>query len=73
MPSAKLVEKQRVGSRIKKKYDDPKTPFQRILDSSYIDQKTKAVLQEQFDQLNPFDLRKKLVVKIKRILKNVDR
>ena len=73
IPSAKLVEKERVGSKVIKKYDQPKTPFQRILDSSYIDQKTKSLLQKQFDQLNPFDLRNSLVVKIKRILKNVDR
>ena len=73
MPSSKLVEKQRVGSKVKKKYDDPKTPFQRILDSPYIDQTTKAELQKQFDQLNPFDLQKKMFGKIKRILKNVNR
>ena len=73
MPSAKLIEKQRVGSKVIKKYDQPKTPFQRIKDSSYIDQETKAELQKQFDQLNPFDLQKKMSAKIKRILKNVNR
>ena len=73
IPSTKLEKKERVGSKVIKKYDQPKTPFQRILDSSYIDQETKAVLQKQFDQLDPFDLQRKLVAKIKRILKNVDR
>jgi hypothetical protein len=73
MPSSKLVAKQRVGSRVKKKYDDPKTPFQRILESPYIDMETKAVLQKRFEELNPFKLQMSLAAKIKRILKNVDR
>jgi hypothetical protein len=73
MPSSKLVAKQRVGSKIKKKYDHPKTPFQRILESPYIDQETKTLLQKQFEKLNPFELQRKLAVKIKQILKNVKR
>lgn len=31
LPSMKLLEKQRVGSRVHKKYDRPKTPYQRAL------------------------------------------
>jgi hypothetical protein len=73
IPSAKLIKKERVGSKVIKKYDQPKTPFQRIKDSSYIDQETKTELQKQFEQLNPFDLQKKMSNKIKRILKNVNR
>jgi len=73
IPSAKLVEKERIGSRVVKKYDYPKTPFQRIQDSPYIDQETKALLKKQFDELNPFELQKKLASKIKKILRNVER
>lgn len=56
-----------------KKYDEPKTPFQRIKDSPYIDPEIKAVLQKQFDELNPFELQKKMGSKIKTIMKNVQR
>ena len=73
IPSAKLVKKERIGSRIIKKYDYPKTPFQRILDSPYIPQNTKQVLQKQFEELNPFKLQKNMADKIKMIVKNVNR
>jgi hypothetical protein len=73
IPSAKLVEKNRVGSKVSKKYDDPKTPFQRIKDSPYIDPEIKTMLQKQFDELNPFELQKKMASKIKTIMKNVKR
>ena len=73
IPSAKLVEKNRVGSKVIKKYDEPKTPFQRIKDSPYIDPEIKAVLQNKFDELNPFDLQKKMASKIKTIMKNVQK
>jgi hypothetical protein len=73
IPSAKLVEKNRVGSKISKKYDDPKTPFERIKDSPYIDAEIKDELQKQFDKLNPFELQKKMASRIKIIMKNVKR
>ena len=73
IPSAKLLAKERVGSKVIKKYDHPKTPFQRIQNSPYIDSETKVMLQKQFEELNPFELQKELAAKIKKILKNVKR
>ena len=67
MPSMKLVEKKRVGSKIIKIHDDPKTPYQRILESKFIPNKTKRALKEQFKTLNPFQLRKTIDEKIARI------
>ncbi len=34
MPSMKLLKKERIGSRLKRVYDIPKTPFERVLDSN---------------------------------------
>src|SRR6185295_4127306 len=31
LPTMKLVNKERVGSRVKKTYDQPKTPYKRVL------------------------------------------
>lgn len=73
IPSTKLVKKERIGSRVIKKYDRPKTPFQRIQNSPYIHQETKVLLQQQFETLNPFELQQKLSAKIKNILKSVKR
>ena len=72
IPSVKLIEKSRVGSKIVKKYDTPKTPFQRLLESDYIPLKTKRNLQKQFLTLNPFQLQKQMSLKIKTILNIVN-
>jgi hypothetical protein len=60
LPSMKLEEKQRQGSRVRKKYDDPKTPFQRLMDSPDIPETSKQKLQEQFVTLNLVELNRKI-------------
>jgi hypothetical protein len=64
LPSMKLTEKERIGSKIVKHHDLPKTPYHRILESKYISQATKQHLKEQFSKLNPFKLRKTIDRKI---------
>ena len=59
-PVMKLKEKQRVGPRVKKKYDIAKTPYQRILESKDISLKTKRKLKIQYDKLNPAQLKRKI-------------
>ena len=66
-PSVKLLDKQRVASKTIKRYDNPKTPYQRILESSDIDLSTKEKLKEQMANLNPFELRKAMEKKLKKI------
>ena len=69
LPSAKLQSKQRIRSKIIKVHDDPKTPYQRILDSAQIPQGTKDKLTALSQTLNPFHLRKLIDAKIARIRK----
>jgi hypothetical protein len=52
-PSMKLIEKVRVGARVYKRYDTPRTPYQRVLDSADIPRAQKNRLHAQFLQLNP--------------------
>jgi hypothetical protein len=66
-PSVKLLAKERIGSKTLKRYDSPKTPFQRIIDSPHISPQTKLTLAKQLDSLNPFVLRKAMEEKIKKI------
>jgi hypothetical protein len=68
-PSVKLLEKKRVASKIVKRYDKPKTPYRRILESPDVSDETKRKLKEQYKTLNPFELRKALEVKLKKIFK----
>lgn len=68
IPCFKLIHKLRVGSKIIKKYDQPKTPFQRLMESPGIDEQTKIELQIQFSKLNPFIVQHHMEEKIKNIL-----
>jgi len=45
LPVQKLVAKVREGSKVKKVYDDPKTPYQRVLDSPQVSAKAKRTLR----------------------------
>ena len=72
LPSMKLQEKSRQGSKIIKKHDHPKTPLQRILDSPHIEESTKQKLREQFQALNPFELKQQMLKKVQRILAQVN-
>lgn len=55
-PVMVLVEKQRLGAQVKKRYDVPKTPYQRVLEAPEIDAATKVRLRQLYDTLNPAEL-----------------
>ena len=67
-PSVKLRSKLRVKSKIIKKYDLPKTPFQRLRASKALSASKQQELQQLFGSLNPFQLQKILKKKIRTIL-----
>jgi hypothetical protein len=71
-PIMKLKDKTRIGSRIKKYHDKPKTPFQRLLESNYISKLQKEKLYQTFNSLNPFELRENIETKLKKIFSQVD-
>lgn len=57
LPSMKLVEKKKIGSKYIRKYDTPKTPCQRLLESPDIDEAKKTFLTELKCAVNPFTLK----------------
>lgn len=67
-PSVKLIAKHRHKSKTIKKFDRPKTPFQRLLASKTLSSTKRLQLQELFDSLNPFYLQKIIKKKIRTIL-----
>lgn len=67
MPSVKLVEKKLVAGKAIKRYDVPKTPYQRLLESPFVAASAKHALKEQFETLNSFALRKAMDAKLKAI------
>jgi len=60
-PSAKLMSKTREGSKVKKRYDEPKSPYQRVIDSAHVSQECKQKLRDQFVTLNPAELHRKIL------------
>jgi hypothetical protein len=60
-PVMKLREKSRVGSKVKKKYDQAKTPYRRVLESSFISREAKEKLQEEYAELNPVELKREII------------
>ncbi len=55
-PSVKLVKKIRIGSKLKRIYDKPKTPFQRVSECENVDHRKLNELKNLFSSLNPFEL-----------------
>ncbi len=56
VPQFKLKSKVRVGAKIKKTYDTPKTPYQRLLEDPHVTDEQKRKLRETYATLNYFDL-----------------
>jgi hypothetical protein len=70
--SFQLIEKKRIKSKIIKKYDPPKTPYQRIMESEFICQETKQQLKRIMENLDPFELHKQMKQKINNNVKVVN-
>jgi hypothetical protein len=69
IPSFKLIDKKRDGSKIIKTFDQPKTPYQRLVESPNITSTNKKQLIKLFNSLDPYQLEKTMKNKIKNILK----
>jgi len=70
-PSMKLINKTRIGSKVKRKYDIPKTPCQRLLKSDSVSSSLKQKLKAQFDKLNPAALKRTVTKLQNRLIKLV--
>ena len=54
----KLVSKERIGAKVKKQYDVPQTPYQRLLALEEISAERKTRLRDRLDLLHPFALKR---------------
>jgi len=59
-PVMKLIEKTRVGSRVRKKYDKSKTPYHRVIESSHVEEEEKKALSKEYAKLNPAELKRQI-------------
>lgn len=67
LSNKKLIEKKRVGTKIVKKYDIPRTPFQRLLENKEFTEREKEKLKMIYAKLNPAELKRNLDRKISKI------
>ena len=59
-PIMKLKKKKRVGGKVKRKYEKPKTPYQRLLESKDLTKKQKSDLTKIYESLNPAELSRQI-------------
>ncbi len=70
LPSSKLVDKTRVGAKVRRQHDAPRTPCDRLLDCPSIPDEVKRSLRKTRSQLNPFDLKEQLEKRLEKILRH---
>jgi hypothetical protein len=70
-PVLKLIGKEQVGKKTRKRYDKAATPYQRVLRSEQVDLAAKARLCHQYVQLNPVHLRNAIDDKVAKLWKIV--
>lgn len=66
-PVIKLVSKERVGGRIRRKYDRARTPYQRCMESRDIPDETKRTLEATYESLNPAQLKRTIDAKLSKL------
>jgi hypothetical protein len=59
-PVRKLVDKVRVGAKVKKRYDQAQTPYQRLVASGVLTEEQKAKLERTYLSLNPARLKRQI-------------
>src|SRR6266852_2179931 len=73
LPSVQLVKKVRGGSKLRRVYDAPQTPLERVARSAQADAARVAALQQLRQNLNPFQLAKTIDRKLERIYRLANR
>jgi len=67
LPSVKLQRKERVGARLRRYYDAPQTPLERVRACPQVNAPTVAALVRQRDRLDPFVLAARIDQKLTRV------
>jgi len=73
LPSVKLVKKTRVGSKLRRVYDAPQTPLERVAVCPQADADRVAELRKLRNSLNPFELAQRIDRKLERIYQLANR
>jgi hypothetical protein len=72
-PSVKLLEKERINGRIRKRYDKPQTPATRLLECAAVPSAVKRRLRQQLTGMDPLELKRQIDVLQTKLLQLVRR
>lgn len=66
-PIRKVVAKERVGAKVRKRYDQSRTPYQRLLESAVLNPEQRATLEASYLRLNPVKLREQIELELDKL------
>jgi hypothetical protein len=66
-PVRKLIRKERVGAKVRKYYDQARTPYRRVLAAPEVDEETKRRLQDVYLSLNPVKIRHRMEENLRKL------
>ena len=72
-PVRKLVGKQRMGSKVLKRYDEPQTPYRRLLASGVLSEPARVALEKRFLALNPAQLQRRIDQLLRQLWESAER
>jgi hypothetical protein len=67
LPVRKLVSKQRLGARVVKRYDQPRIPCYRLLDSGCLADDARRELEQVRERINPAELQRRITSTLHRL------
>ena len=68
-PSVKLIERRRVGSRVRRVFDKPKTPFERLIELNVLSSDRLAAMRAERDAVDPVALAAAIEQKVVTVLR----
>ena len=66
-PVMKLVSKERIGGRVKRKYGVSHTPYQSLMESGQLSTEAREGLKEMYLSLNPAELKRSIEAKLDKL------
>lgn len=72
-PVRKLAGKQRLGAKVVKRYDTPRTPYQRLLAAGILTDRARAALEEQVINLNPAQIQRRIEQSLRALWRTAER
>ncbi|MBL7209837.1 MAG: hypothetical protein ISS52_07040 [Dehalococcoidia bacterium] len=72
-PVMKPVSKEKIGGRVKRKYDIPKTPYQRLMESAQLPQQATEELKGVYGSSNLAQLKRSIDAKLDNLYRTYQR